>query len=413
MAETTKKIPKGNWAIKPEALETLASSDFGNPRWKESGEVNQVNLVDRLPGGIAVLHIDGALSFRSDFFSAFFGLDTYDSVSAAYDELLADKSVKGIVLSIHSPGGEVSGVGDLSKKIFESRGSKPLGIVAHTAGMMCSAAYYIGSSAEKVFTSSIGEVGSIGVLCIYDEVSEGGMTVVRSDLSANKSPIPTDPAGLSLIKRTLNSLTTVFLSDVARNRGTDFQTVLSASGQGATFIGNEAVQAGLADGVMTLEEVIKEMINGKEGQMAQEKTNTAGAQAQSEEVKAQAHAAGIAEERARISGIRKAFEGLGMDDECGKCIDDGTSVADATAHALSLAKKAMADAKAENAAGQNTPAAEGKIPENVEALVRAWLKANASAANGIATGTGEQSFDAKRKAFFEGFDKVFKGKEAK
>ena len=168
------RILSARLAIRKEDAELLASSDFkplfddnGNYEgvWKADGEPNQVNNITYREDGIAVIHVDGALSFRSDFFTAWLGWDTYNSIEAAFEECLENDSVKGIIFDINSPGGEVNGVADLADKIFSARGSKPYGIVARTGGMMCSAAYWIGSSCEKIYTASNGTLGSIGGFC--------------------------------------------------------------------------------------------------------------------------------------------------------------------------------------------------------------------------------------------------------
>lgn len=70
------RILSARLAIRKEDAELLASSDFkplfddnGNYEgvWKADGEPNQVNNITYREDGIAVIHVDGALSFRSDF----------------------------------------------------------------------------------------------------------------------------------------------------------------------------------------------------------------------------------------------------------------------------------------------------------------------------------------------------------
>ena len=48
------------------------------------------------------------------------------------------------------------------------------------------------------------------------------------------------------------------MKDVARNRGVDEETVLADFGQGATFVGEAAFEAGLVDRIGTLESVIQD-----------------------------------------------------------------------------------------------------------------------------------------------------------
>ena len=310
-------------AIRKEDADVVASTNLkvvdDEGHWKGAtkpdGELDLVNNITRRDDGIAVIHVDGALSYRSNWLSYYFDEDTYNSIEAAFEECLADESVKGILFDINSPGGEVSGCSDLSDKIFNARGSKPYGIVARTGGMMCSAAYWLGSSCEKVFTASNGTLGSIGVLCAFTNFSKSIVetTVVVSDLSPNKAPDPSDPEGLKLIKEELNSLAEVFIDAVARNRGTTAEDVKKNFGQGGVFIGDKAVAAKLADGVMSLDDVCEEMkrqgISNGGAFMA---TNVKGAEAAKPEavdmeaVKAQA----VADYKARVASIEDVFAGL-------------------------------------------------------------------------------------------------------
>lgn len=394
------RILSARLAIRKEDAELLASSDFkplfddnGNYEgvWKADGEPNQVNNITYREDGIAVIHVDGALSFRSDFFTAWLGWDTYNSIEAAFEECLENDSVNGIIFDINSPGGEVNGVADLADKIFNARGSKPYGIVARTGGMMCSAAYWIGSSCEKIYTASNGTLGSIGTLCAFTNFKDSVLetTVVVSDLSPNKAPTPDDPKGLQLIKEELNSLTEVFIDAVARNRGTTAEDVKQNYGQGGVFIGDNAVAAKLADGVMSLDDVCNEMkkqgISNGGAVMA---TNVKGAEGAAkpeavdmEAVKAQA----VADYKARVASIEDVFAGLDITgEEKAGFVDCDKTVAEATTFALAKAKekiKAQAEdlvnVKAELDEAKKKPAEASEKERAIAALEKSNAAQNA------------------------------------
>lgn len=345
------KFVGSRWAIRKEDAEVLASSGL---KWlkddegywsafKKDGEVSHENNVTMRDDGIAVLHIDGSLSYRSDLWSAWFGLDTYNSIEAALDELIADESVAGIVLDINSPGGEVSGVGELAAKIFKARDKKRCGIVAHTGGLMCSAAYWIGSACSKVYTADVGTLGSIGVLCSFTKFSDdSGIKVetIVSDLSPNKAPTPDNAEGLALIKKELNDLASVFISAVAKHRGVDFETVMKDFGQGGVFIGENAVKAGLADGVKSIDEICEEMLNNQNGgYMPGTKNAGENTAPTAEEIAREA----VAAERSRVKAIGELFAGMAIDQkEVQALIDDGKTVAEAKDVAFAKAKETIA-----------------------------------------------------------------------
>ena len=403
------KILSEKWAIMPTEIENICSSDFGDPAWKESNEPNHKNNVD-IRDGIAILHIDGALTYRSNLFKALFGVDTYDSISNAFNEIVADESVKGIVLSIDSPGGMLSGVSDIAEQIFKARGTKECGIVAHSAGRVCSAAYWIASACESVILSSVGEAGSIGVQCVVsngDAAPDGksATTILRSNLSPNKNLDPNTPAGRSALEKNIDAAAKVFLETVAAYRGTTYENVLENYGRGATFIGQDAVVAGLADGIESLDSLVEKMLNHQKigGNMP---TNSTPAQTPAAQATVDVDAVrkeAVAAERTRIAGISAAFEGLNLEGDCKKFIEDGKTVAEAEAFCLGACKKQLDEAK--TAAANTAPAAAAATPANEnltaeqKALIAAGMAAQASAANSVQAGTSDPKSDADKRAF--------------
>ena len=416
-----KQVLSARLAIRKEDAEVLASSDVkffdeeGRYKgWtKPDGEIDLVNNITLREDGIAVIHVDGALSYRSDFMSYFFGEDTYNSIEAAFDKCMADDDVKGILFDINSPGGEVGGCADIADKIFNARGSKPYGIVARTGGMMCSAAYWLGSSCEKVYTASNGTLGSIGVLCAFTKFDESLVktTVVVSDLSPDKAPDPDDSKGLKLIKKELNDLAEVFIAAVARNRGTTAEDVRENYGKGGVFIGDKAVAANLADGVMSIDEVCETMKNNGlnfNGGAAMA-TNVKGAEGgkpeavDMEAVKAQA----VADYKARVASIEDVFAGLEISgEEKAGFIDGDKTVAEATAFALSKAKEKI-KAQAEELSSARAELEKGKTPAASEKeRAVAALEASAAAQNSVHGGAAstDPERDAINKAFAKGFN---------
>ena len=422
------RILSARLAIRKEDAEVLASTDYSyrfdkeRDKWSlkdENNELSQENDIV-MKGDIAVIKVDGPLSYRSSIESIWWDEDTYDSIGRAFDKCIADDDIKGVVFDINSPGGEVNGCADLADKIFNARGSKPYGIVARTGGMMCSAAYWIGSSCEKVFTASNGTLGSIGVLCAFRKLNEQIVTetVVVSDLSPDKAPTPDTQEGLSLIKKELNDLAEVFIANVARNRGTTVEDVKMNFGKGGVFIGENAVAAKLADGVMSLDDLCEQMKQGTSfNGGAYMATNVKGADAKNdtadmEAVKAQA----VAAYKQRVASMNGVFEGLGISaEDVNKFIEDETkSVADATAHALSLAKETIKKLSSENgelkAKIENAPAADANLSESQKLAIQKGLEAETAAANGVQGSalSGADAEDVKTKAVRDAFARGMK-----
>ena len=416
-----KQVLSARLAIRKEDAEVLASSDVKffdeNGNWKGSrkpdGEIDLVNNVTLREDGIAIIHVDGALSYRSDFMSYWFGEDTYNSIEAAFDKCMSDDDVKGILFDINSPGGEVGGCADLADKIFNARGTKPYGIVARTGGMMCSAAYWLGSSCEKVYTASNGTLGSIGVICAFTKFDESLMktTVVVSDLSPDKAPDPDDAKGLKLIKKELNDLAEVFIAAVARNRGTTAEDVRDNYGKGGVFIGDKAVAANLADGVLSIDDVCEEMkkdgfnSNGGAAMATNIKTSEKPEAVDMEAVKAQA----VADYKARVASIEEVFAGLEISgEEKAGFVDGDKTVAEATTFALAKAKdKIKAQAEELSSVRAELEKSKAHADSEKERAVAA-LEASAAAQNSVHGGAA--SNDSEREAIKNAFAKGFNNK---
>lgn len=402
-------INSNRFAIRKEVAENLAATfmDWEDGFRKESGDLNIKQVLEMRDDGIAVIHIDGALANRNTLEAYWYDQDTYQSIGDAFEEAANDPNVLGIVLEIDSPGGIVNGVSDLAAKIYGHRGQKPFGIVAHSAGEMCSAAYWIGSAAEKIYASDNASLGSIGVLCVFRKSKDETVTVVRSNLSPNKAPTPETAEGRSQIEKELDALASVFISTVAQNRGVDYETVLNDFGQGAVFVGRGAVKAGLADDVMSLEDVIYNMKNTQNGGSMPNPTAQKGAEIDVEALQKSAAEA----ERARIKGINAAFAGLGLEADAQSFIDDGKSVAEAKDFAFDAMRSALAKANEEIKALKDAkPTAAAASEEQKKAME---LLEEASAASKQVQGGARSEDEAADADILAGFKAGAKSREVK
>lgn len=125
-----------------------------------------------LVNGIAMLSIDTALAARGHGYCGTWW-HGYDSIDAALKTAFADDRVKGVFLHMSSPGGVGSGgIDDVCQTLLANRegaGGKPVWVYAD---FCCSAAYWIGSHADRIVASRAGLIGSIGAVIIHAEYSE-------------------------------------------------------------------------------------------------------------------------------------------------------------------------------------------------------------------------------------------------
>jgi protease IV len=228
---------------------------------------------DAPPGSIAVIPVSGALQ-KADYC----GTPGTNTLSQRLIQADAHPNIKGSILLIDSPGGHVDGTQDFSKAVKAT--GKP--VVSLVDGLMASAAYWIGSSADEIIikseTSLIGSIGTMITLAdfkgyyekeglkihdVFAEQSKDKNKIFAQVMEGNYKPIQ---------EQLLNPMNELFLSAVRENRSgkiTDESKVLT----GEIFIASQAIENGLADHMGDFAFAV-ERINALAGEEEDTNTNT-------------------------------------------------------------------------------------------------------------------------------------------
>lgn len=210
------------------------------------------SIEDSEKEGIALIELQGAV-MKYDYC----GSRGTKSIAEKINQANANPGVTAIILRIDSPGGSVSGTQELADVILESK--KP--VVAYADGMMCSAAMWIGSSANyRIASSKTAVIGSIGTMCswadwkaYYEKVGVKVHEVYASDSTekniqfreANGNNAKKESNYEPLIKTWLDPLNGVFTSAIKNALPNADPSVL----HGAHYVAEEAMKKGLIDSI--------------------------------------------------------------------------------------------------------------------------------------------------------------------
>ena len=229
--------------------------------------LNNESKIYAVKDGVAILAVDGVLAKRISLLTKISGGTSTSLLMDDFKQAMDDPTIRSIVLHIDSPGGAVDGTQELANAIFAARGAgKP--IVALCDGCACSAAYWIAAAADRVYmTSDTTLVGSIGIVATHVDVSgketmDGRKT---TEVAAGKykriasSYGPLSEEGKATIQATVDHLYSVFVDAVATFRGVSVDTVLAEMADGRVFIGKQAIEAGLVDGVSTMDALLADL----------------------------------------------------------------------------------------------------------------------------------------------------------
>lgn len=178
-------------------------------------------------------------------------------IARAVQDAAADPACRSIMLVVNSPGGSIAGTAELSDVITEAARKKP--VVAITEDLVASAAYWAVSGCSNIYGSGpVVTAGSIGVVMVHvyrprtdgaviTEITAGRYKRMTSGLS------PLSAEGTADLQEKVDYLTRQFVKVVAANRRLRVDAV--AAQEGRTYIGQQAVDAGLLDGFMSVGEL--------------------------------------------------------------------------------------------------------------------------------------------------------------
>lgn len=257
------------WAVRAETLPVLARALSGELSAEDRQHLAgpQDGGSSRVTGGVAVLPLRGLITPRASLLSLLFGGGGgLESFRSGFREALADQEVGSILLDVDSPGGSTDLVSETAAEIRAARGAKPIVAIANTDS--ASAAYWIAAQADELVVTPSGEVGSIGVFILHEDISgfDEQLGVKTTLISAGKyktegNPYePLDDAARASFEQTVDEFYDLFVGDVAEGRGTSAASVRAGYGEGRMVTAARAVSLGMADRVDTFEGTVSRLV---------------------------------------------------------------------------------------------------------------------------------------------------------
>lgn len=214
----------------------------------------------RTADGVAIISVVGTLVQRGDSMDAMSGLLSYGRIASMLQAALDDPRTDTILLEIDSPGGEANGLMDLAAKVKAAGAKKPVHAIALEQAF--SAAYWLATSASKIYTPQTGMVGSIGVVMLHVDQSgrdaKQGIVYTPIFAGAHKvdfsSHAPLSDDAKAIAQDEVDRLYGMFVQAVADGRGVDPQVVRDTE---AGLLNPQAAEdAGLIDGVASFDETL-------------------------------------------------------------------------------------------------------------------------------------------------------------
>lgn len=175
-----------------------------------------------------------------------------------------------VALVINSPGGsptQSSLIGARIRRLAEKHG---VSVIAFVEDIAASGGYWLAASADEIIVDSSSIVGSIGVIHssfgLEDFITRHGVNRRVHTAGKSKSQLdpfqPEKPADVKRLKGWLDHIHEVFIAHVKTRRGDRLDTSADLF-NGEIWIGQKAVDLGLADGIGHLVPMMQERFGEK------------------------------------------------------------------------------------------------------------------------------------------------------
>jgi protease-4 len=178
---------------------------------------------------IGVVKIEGAVLEK----------DTSDKIVSMLRYAGKNKKIRGVVLEINSPGGEVTVTEEIYLEVLALRRKKP--VVASINQIGASGAYYISSASDYIVSAPSSVVGSIGVRAMLPSKEELNENTITS------GPFKDTGSSREQHIRNIESIKQNFLSAVFAQRGDKIKVSRERLAQAEVFMGVKAKEIGLVD----------------------------------------------------------------------------------------------------------------------------------------------------------------------
>ena len=194
-----------------------------------------------------------------------------DDINRGLQDAFGDKSTKGVILRINSPGGSPVQAATINDEIGRLRQKYPeIPIYAVIEEICASGGYYVAVAADRIYVDKASIVGSIGVL--MDGFGFTGtmekLGVERRLLTAGENKgfldpfSPLDPAQREYAKRMLGEIHQQFVEVVRKGRGKRLKEAPEIF-SGLVWTGQKSIDLGLTDALGSVDFVAREVIKAE------------------------------------------------------------------------------------------------------------------------------------------------------
>mgnify|MGYP001770203891 FL=1 len=234
---------------------------------------------------IAVLEVNGVIQDTGEDVASIFTSQGYNhrQFLNLIEKAADDRSVKGIILRVNSPGGGVVESAEIHKELLEAKEKSKKPIYVSMGSMAASGGYYISTAADKIFAAPDTMTGSLGVIMQginYSELAEKFGVKTETIKSGPYKDIMSSTREMTkeerdILQKLVNNAYEGFVDVIAKGRKMD-ETEVRKIADGRIYDGRQAKELHLVDRLGYFDDTVEAMkkdLKLKNPQVIQYKAN--------------------------------------------------------------------------------------------------------------------------------------------
>ena len=214
---------------------------------------------------IAIVYATGNIVTGKSSGGGFLSSDNMGSetTAAMIRKARKNRSVKAIVLRVDSGGGSALASDIILTELRLAQTENKIPVIVSMGSTAASGGYWISCYADKIFASKSTVTGSIGVFSMmpsFEEISNrfgvNTQRIVMNDFAARSVFKDLSESERDFLQRMIDEFYKDFIQKVAEARESSYEEIDKVAG-GRVWTGEDALDAGLIDGIGGLEEAVK------------------------------------------------------------------------------------------------------------------------------------------------------------
>lgn len=223
---------------------------------RKRGKIKVIPAI-RLQGVIGVRGISGGLTLA--------GLEK--TLEAAFD----DKKAPAVLLLVNSPGGSPVQSSLIASRIRGLAEAKKKPVIAVVEDVAASGGYWLATAGDEIFVDPSSLLGSIGVISagfgFTEAIAKVGIERRVHTAGQSKALLdpfrPERPEDLLLLQEIQGDIHAAFKDQVTRRRAGRLHLAEAGLFEGKVWTGRRAVEIGLADGIATAHDLVRQRFGKK------------------------------------------------------------------------------------------------------------------------------------------------------